>query len=898
MIKLKTISLVLVLLMLASTFAACMPKRKPNPEKITDEIKQPESEDTQDPQENHDFVFQLNQDGTGYMLIDAPVLEIGTQLDIVIPDTYKGLPVTEIATTAFEHSSIRSLVIPGSITTIPDNAFTDCKSLTKLTLGEGTISIGRFAFSMSPITEVSLPDSLTTLGEGAFYGCKSLETVRFGTGLVLVETDAFSMTEAMKNVHIPSLDSYLKIEFRSPSASPFNSSQSASLFIGGVAGASVLTIPETVTSIPAYAFYNCKSIYGVSIPETVTHIGEHAFAQSSITELTIPDSVTKIGEEAFWSCKQLKSVTLGNGITTIAPFTFAGCEGLKEVTFGTSVKTIGESAFYYCDAIEKVTYYGTQAEWDSIEKPGAFPFPYAQINPTEEPTWSEWETITAATCTTEGLRRRMSDKGDVEEEVIPPLDHVSVVDSAVTPTCQQTGLTAGSHCSRCNTKLIEQQIVPVTDHAYVNGVCKHCQAPQPAAAWDGTVDTSWYNENQSTFTITTAEQLAGLAKLVNDSYKDFDEKTIKLAADLNLNNLPWTPIGYTRTFCGTFDGQNHTISNMTITHTYGDLGLFGCSRGVIKNLTLTNVDVRPVSLSTAGTLLGSNEGEDWSQTYGTVSNCHVSGTMTITTMSTNQQVYVGGLIGYLGIDSIVENSSSNVTISVVTCEEDSNQTIRVGGLIASAESPITYCYASGDITVTATYASIYAGGLVGQGSSASETKYSYATGDVTAYTVSKPVYAGGLFGQLTGPLGGAVVLKNCYATGNVSATSNGANSNNKAYAGGLVGAGRSIAFVQCYTTGNVSAAVGEQSYTYGNAYAGSLIGGIINGENNSSYHNCYYTAEQTRTATAASETNAHTLIDGTAQYLSTIQTQSFYTDTLGWSSDIWNFENGQHPTLK
>ena len=97
-----------------------------------------------------------------------------------------------------------------------------------------------------------------------------------------------------------------------------------------------------------------------------------------------------------------------------------------------------------------------------------------------------------------------------------------------------------------------------------------------SAAWDGTtIDTSWYNTTDTTFTLTTPEQLAGLAAIVNGALSsiapdDFSGKTILLGADIDLGGKNWVPIGTTTGasgttgFMGTFDGQGHYIKNLTI----------------------------------------------------------------------------------------------------------------------------------------------------------------------------------------------------------------------------------------------------------------------------------------------------------------------------------------------
>ena len=116
--------------------------------------------------------------------------------------------------------------------------------------------------------------------------------------------------------------------------------------------------------------------------------------------------------------------------------------------------------------------------------------------------------------------------------------------------------------------------------------------------WDGTDDTSWYENNKDAteFSIGTAAELAGLAALVNGTAKDadnnsidavnFSRKTIKLTADIDLNNQAWTPIGNgdnSFAFFGTFDGDGYTISGLNVPDANAP-GLFGCIFGTVQNL--------------------------------------------------------------------------------------------------------------------------------------------------------------------------------------------------------------------------------------------------------------------------------------------------------------------------
>ena len=103
------------------------------------------------------------------------------------------------------------------------------------------------------------------------------------------------------------------------------------------------------------------------------------------------------------------------------------------------------------------------------------------------------------------------------------------------------------------------------------------------AAWTGGTETSWYDPAKTEFTLVTAEELAGLAQIVNSGTDTFSGKTVKLGANIDLNNIAWTPIGtasaadekaFTRTFNGTFIGTGYTISNLYVAGSNA-LGLFG-----------------------------------------------------------------------------------------------------------------------------------------------------------------------------------------------------------------------------------------------------------------------------------------------------------------------------------
>ena len=274
-------------------------------------------------------------------------------------------------------------------------------------------------------------------------------------------------------------------------------------------------------------------------------------------------------------------------------------------------------------------------------------------------------------------------------------------------TCTTDGLIVNT-CSLCGDT--QESEIPAIGHNYVSGVCTRCGAEAPAAdVWDGTVDTSWYNSTDTEFIIYTAEQLAGLAQLVNNG-NTFSEKTIYLGNNIDLANREWTPIGNeTHGFSGTFNGNKNIIYNMTITGRYRSAGLFGYTlRANISNIGLENVSI-DVNYSGNNTQVGALIG---GQKNGTVSNCYMKGSVAC---SNNDQIPTGGLIG-IHYSGTVRNCYA---ISNVTVTSSSYDVLQAGGLIGATgwhhneTAMIENCFAVSVVTGTTTSNLSLRGGIGG-----------------------------------------------------------------------------------------------------------------------------------------------------------------------------------------
>ena len=189
--------------------------------------------------------------------------------------------------------------------------------------------------------------------------------------------------------------------------------------------------------------------------------------------------------------------------------------------------------------------------------------------------------------------------------------------------------------------------------------------------WDGSAEEPETDpDNENTYLITTPAELAWVAEQVNSKTEYFEGKTVLLMNDIDLSGSYWTPVGNvndypTVTFKGTFDGQNHVISNLTASDDakgYAAAGLFGSITGTVKNVTLKNVNIR--STHYAGAVVG------YSSTNGaTIENCHVDGGTITTVPEYTGSAYdngdkAGGIIGYYVTDDKITNcTAKNLTIT-------------------------------------------------------------------------------------------------------------------------------------------------------------------------------------------------------------------------------------------
>ena len=308
--------------------------------------------------------------------------------------------VTSIGYSAFQNcSGLTSVTIPNSVTSIGVGAFGGCSSLNSIIVESGNqyydsrdqcnaiinsstneliagckntvipnsvTSIGNSAFSeCSGLTSVIIPNSVTTIGDAAFCNCSDLTSVDIPNSVTSIRSLTFSGCSGLTSITIPS--SIVSIDWAA---------------FSGCSGLTSITIPNSVTSIADYVFSSCSSLPSVVIPSSVTSIGIEAFSGCiALTSLVVEagnntydsrDNCNAIIETASNSLiVGCKTTVIPNSVAFIGRYAFASCSGLTSVTIPSSVIFIGNYAFLECRGLKNVTSLATtppQADEQAFDK--------------------------------------------------------------------------------------------------------------------------------------------------------------------------------------------------------------------------------------------------------------------------------------------------------------------------------------------------------------------------------------------------------------------------------------------------------------------------------------------------------------------------------------------------
>ena len=242
---------------------------------------------------------------------------------------------------SFRNQNIKSYVIPSSVTSIGDSAFSWCSSLSEIVIPSSVTSIGDGAFyDCYSLSEIVIPSSVSSIGDSAFSDCRSLSEIVIPSSVTSIGDSAFYCCSSLKYISIPK--SVIGLN-----GNPFTrwDSKLECLSPNFVYEDDIL-FNKDKSRIISFRNQNIKSYV---IPSSVTSIGDSAFSWcDSLSEIVIPSSVTSIGKGAFSCCDSLSEIVIPSSVTSIGDSAFSCCYSLSEIVIPFSVTSIGDSAFYNC----------------------------------------------------------------------------------------------------------------------------------------------------------------------------------------------------------------------------------------------------------------------------------------------------------------------------------------------------------------------------------------------------------------------------------------------------------------------------------------------------------------------------------------------------------------------
>lgn len=265
-----------------------------------------------------------------------------------IPET-----VISIAMNAFTGSGLTEITIPAGVTSIGNQAFSNCARLLHVT------SFIKNPYYISAFDSSTLTSATLTIpfGRKMFYQNASgwgFQTINEMEGNEEEKTFIEFADANTKQICLNQWDTNKDGEISIEEAKQVTAIGRFSYYSGykNMKTFDELKYFTNVTTVDEGAFSSCDSLTSITLPAGMITIGNSAFQNcKSLKSIVLPNGVTSIGNRAFYGCESLLSVNIPKGVTTIDEYVFYGCKTLSSMTFPDGVTAIGQYAFKDCKSL-------------------------------------------------------------------------------------------------------------------------------------------------------------------------------------------------------------------------------------------------------------------------------------------------------------------------------------------------------------------------------------------------------------------------------------------------------------------------------------------------------------------------------------------------------------------
>ena len=289
----------------------------------------------------------------------------GTTTSYYIPNGLTSITIVSLVDKTIPESafsnckSITDIKIECDINVIGVSAFAGCTGLTEFKIPQGVSQIDNWAFGNTALTEIELPESLVTIAGEAFYDCKFLKSITVPNNVTSIGEGAFRGCSSLESITLPFVGNS---RTATETEKLFGYIFGQSTYEGGIA-----TEQKYFKSGTAYT----ETFY---LPENLTSV--------TMTDGDVPGY-------AFFNCANLKTVHIADGVETIGSYIVMDCVSVTSIIISETVTEFGFMPFLNCDNLSKIYYEGSESDWNEIifdfeeDKADERVYIYSETEPTE-----------------------------------------------------------------------------------------------------------------------------------------------------------------------------------------------------------------------------------------------------------------------------------------------------------------------------------------------------------------------------------------------------------------------------------------------------------------------------------------------------------------------------------